>query len=652
MRHLVLVVLILAFGCDDGEGGGTDSAFGHIDGGHEDAASIDGSSEIRDGGPSFDSGLRDGAVGDLGTPDSGPVIEPDQCGWQAVSIGAPIGSHPIYGSAAKDPAGGIAVAWRDPAHDLLWLRRGGGPAELVAILQDPNGSLPRIAFDGVGALHLFFGMDGRIQHTYETIGGWATEHLVGDRPSNLTVASAGGTIMVAYLSSGVLRLSTWAAGEWSHEVIRERWEAHRMRAYVDASGAPYLSSWSGGRASTVFRRGPDGWVTTRADGASDPVAMVVDARGWPHIFAAANVTAFSWSWDGRGFERTTSEIDPDGQVLRYGLVIDDEDNRYGLVQSQNRLLVVEPETGALIASLSGEFTHGGLIGAEWSDGSLYIVLSEPTSGGLTMAAFKPCAEGVRGRVLSEMLAQCDGAEVDLTTDSAHCGACGSRCSDAQLCVDGWCVCPGLDAVACGDQCDPGNEARKCAEPTLAPCGDIASDPQNCGTCGNACDPGALCERGQCACAGSVCDGVCKDTQNDADNCGECGKVCPFGCELGECVQRRLVLIDECEDIQEARWQGWRTLIDDATLEAATQISAQFRFRVNYYSTALGWAVDTPDGEHYEADLDTRTSDPVTRNITIDRETAEVIGEWTFTVYSWTNGAGPQAEICGIDVIFE
>ncbi len=160
--------------------------------------------------------------------------------------------------------------------------------------------------------------------------------------------------------------------------------------------------------------------------------------------------------------------------------------------------------------------------------------------------------------------RCDGACVNLSADTNHCGACGVACAEGGVCTFGACSCPGGTA-SCGDTCaDLQQDARHCGEcgracptgtaciggacitqcpPGEARCGSschaLGSDSQNCGSCGNACTGARTCQEGVCKClSGQVlCGGQCTDTQLDASNCGGCGTQCfsGFQCQAGACV---------------------------------------------------------------------------------------------------------------------
>jgi hypothetical protein len=177
------------------------------------------------------------------------------------------------------------------------------------------------------------------------------------------------------------------------------------------------------------------------------------------------------------------------------------------------------------------------------------------------------------------MAACPSADggtscVDLTSDSANCGACAHACPPGAMCIAqglvGTCICDTsvpdggdllycsfgcvhtdsdpLNCGECGNQCetrvchqgnclcDPDAGVVSCSAHA---CSNLNVDVQNCGACGNDCTlngtlnlPEIVCSTGHCACAGGqkdICfsaasfpDLVCISTTSDATNCGGCG----------------------------------------------------------------------------------------------------------------------------------
>ena len=121
--------------------------------------------------------------------------------------------------------------------------------------------------------------------------------------------------------------------------------------------------------------------------------------------------------------------------------------------------------------------------------------------------------------------ECSAACVDVNTDEANCGACGSACNQGEVCQTGICTlsCAG-GTTACGGVC-----------------ADVNTDEANCGACGSACNQGEVCQTGICSlsCAGgtAACGGVCADLSTDEANCGACNNTCAQGlvCQAGTCI---------------------------------------------------------------------------------------------------------------------
>ncbi len=108
---------------------------------------------------------------------------------------------------------------------------------------------------------------------------------------------------------------------------------------------------------------------------------------------------------------------------------------------------------------------------------------------------------------------CGDICADLTSNDAHCGACGAACTPQERCAGG--TCEGV-CVAPYAQC-----GGLCVDPS--------SDPLHCGACFAACVLGETCSDGVCEmrCASGLtsCQGVCVDTQSNSSHCGDCDQPC-------------------------------------------------------------------------------------------------------------------------------
>jgi hypothetical protein len=139
-------------------------------------------------------------------------------------------------------------------------------------------------------------------------------------------------------------------------------------------------------------------------------------------------------------------------------------------------------------------------------------------------------------------ADCGAGCMDISSDPAHCGACGAVCDTGYECVGGTCQIP---EILVNDDITQTNERFYCEiglTECYGACVDLANDVRNCGICGYVCGDADICTAGQCvvtACAPGTtnCDNFCTDLFNDQLNCGACGNRCAEGllCCLGNCV---------------------------------------------------------------------------------------------------------------------
>lgn len=128
----------------------------------------------------------------------------------------------------------------------------------------------------------------------------------------------------------------------------------------------------------------------------------------------------------------------------------------------------------------------------------------------------------------------DGCEINTTSDSNHCGACGKQCklsNATSVCTGGSCAIKKCNFGGWDD----------CNEVAADGCEiNLAIDTKNCGACGNACTQGQVCQNGLCSggCGNGFtqCGNACTNINTDPANCGGCGKACPQGqtCGNGAC----------------------------------------------------------------------------------------------------------------------
>ncbi len=190
----------------------------------------------------------------------------------------------------------------------------------------------------------------------------------------------------------------------------------------------------------------------------------------------------------------------------------------------------------------------------------------PADVDLSCGADVPCAAGT---------ACCGGRCVQVQTDNANCGACGTACTAGRTCCGGACTEVATDARncgACGSVCDFDHGTARCAagacaggtcEAGFGDCDGMASNgceanlaesPQHCSMCGRACAAGAnatsrcesmacvtTCEPGYDNCNGNAADGCEAQLSTSNANCGMCGRACTAGanavaaCSSGTCT---------------------------------------------------------------------------------------------------------------------
>ncbi|MEZ4224294.1 MAG: MXAN_6577-like cysteine-rich protein [Polyangiaceae bacterium] len=165
----------------------------------------------------------------------------------------------------------------------------------------------------------------------------------------------------------------------------------------------------------------------------------------------------------------------------------------------------------------------------------FFVIASCSAFGSDLSGF---TEGGGSEACDSGLTRCGDLCVDVQSNPAHCGACGTTCDSGLVCGNG----------SCSDSCPGGLDNCDGA------CVDLQNNAQNCGSCGTPCGAGQSCSGGQCSSSCSSgeesCGGSCVNTQTDTQHCGGCGKACASGqeCQGGSCVASCSALETQCGSV--------------------------------------------------------------------------------------------------------
>jgi hypothetical protein len=183
----------------------------------------------------------------------------------------------------------------------------------------------------------------------------------------------------------------------------------------------------------------------------------------------------------------------------------------------------------------------------------------PTGGANTVATCTSNSCGIACSPSSDT--KCGTDCFDLTSNAAHCGACGTNCGSSpstpqchsgscvqclntsdcpagsgKVCSNYQCTCSGSTPLDCGGTCIASCPSNKVCNTTTHQCACSGSTPLDCGgTCIASCSSNKVCNTTthQCACSNSTpvdCNGTCVSSSDS--NCGACGRSCGEG---GSCI---------------------------------------------------------------------------------------------------------------------
>lgn len=162
--------------------------------------------------------------------------------------------------------------------------------------------------------------------------------------------------------------------------------------------------------------------------------------------------------------------------------------------------------------------------------------------GTTCTNGQVCSNGACALNCAGGSTKCGTSCIDTSIDTQNCGACGNACAAGNSCVAGKCElqCSG-GTTKCGGTAAPSPDAGASdGGTTAAPyCTLLSLDDNNCGACGTKCGTGTRCGNGKCCGYNqTACNGTCTDIVNNDKNCGGCGIQCgvdtPF-CSNAVCI---------------------------------------------------------------------------------------------------------------------